>query len=152
MACTSGGSNKTQNTDHEGGGGGSAAQTTLAHVLLREKGLIYNLVSFTSVPQTSRLLTTCTELYTAEKVVLHKLPKVCDMSSSRWGKPRGNEFKLYGAIVVRAPNSRWLGWLDTSGVEELKLPQRVTDEETARDFLNFKHSTSGAARTLQTPA
>ena len=89
--------------------------------------MIYNLVSFTSVPQTSRLLITCTELYTAKKVVLQKVPKVCDMSSSWRGD--GNEFKLYGAIVVRAPNSRWLGWLDTSGVEELKLPQRVTDEE-----------------------
>ena len=122
-------SNKANKTNHEGGGGGgSAAQTTLAHVFLREKGLIFNLVSFTSVPQTSRLLTTCTELYTAEKVVLHKVPKVCDMSSDGWGRD-GTEFKLYGAIVVRAPNSRWLGWLDTSGVEELKLPQRVTDEE-----------------------
>ena len=132
MASDGGGSsNKAQKMDHESGGGGGGSgsvQTMLGHVFLREKGLIFNLVSFTSVPQTSRLLTTCTELYTAEKVVLQKLPKVCDMSSSRWGED-GNEFKLYGAIVVRAPNSRWLGWLDTSGVEELKLPQRVTDEE-----------------------
>ena len=131
MASDGGGSsNKAQKMDHEsggGGGGGGSVQTMLGHVFLREKGLIFNLVSFTSVPQTSLLLTTCTELYTAEKVVLHKLPKVCDMSSS-YGRD-GTEFKLYGAIVVRAPNSRWLGWLDTSGVEELKLPQRVTDEE-----------------------
>ena len=100
----------------------------LGRVFLREKGLIFNLVSFTSVPQTSRLMTTCKELYTAEKVVLQKLPKVCDMSSSSW-RGDGNEFKLYGAIVVRVPNSRWLGWLNTSEVEELKLPRSVTDEE-----------------------
>ena len=131
MASDGGGSsNKAQKMDHESGGGGGGSgsvQTMLGHVFLREKGLIFNLVSFTSVPQTSRLLTTCTELYTAKNVILQKVPKVCDMTS-RW-RGDGNEFKLYGAIVVRAPNSRWLGWLDTSGVEELKLPQRVTDEE-----------------------
>ena len=115
--------------DHEsgdGGGDGGSAPTTLAHVLLILKFLprkfCHSLVSFTSVPQTSRLLITCTELYTAEKVILQKLPTVCNMK-------RGcNEFKLYSAMVG-TPDSRWLEWLDTSGVEELKLPQRVTDEE-----------------------
>ena len=69
-------SNKAQQTDHEGvgGGGGGSAPTTLAHVLLILKFLprnfFHSLVSFTSVPQTSRLLTTCTDLYTAEEVVL----------------------------------------------------------------------------------
>ena len=31
--------------------------------------------------------------------------------------------------MVRTPNSRWVKWLDTSEVEELKLPTSVTDEE-----------------------
>ena len=114
--------------DHESGGGGSgSAQRTLTDIFLKEKGLFYILVPFTSVPHASRLMITCKELYTAEEVVLQKLPKVCDMTSSWNGN--GNEFKLYGAIVVRAPNSRWLEWLNTSGVEELKLPTSVTDEE-----------------------
>ena len=129
MASDGGGSNKAQKMDHESGGGGSgSAQRTLTDVFLKEKGLFYILVPFTSVPHASRLMITCKELYTAEKVVLQKLPKVCDMSSSMFGGD-GNELKLYGAIVVRAPNSRWLEWLNTSGVEELKLPTSVTDEE-----------------------
>ena len=98
------GSNKAQNTDHESGGGGVASTpTTLAHLLLILKFLprkfCHSLVSFTSVPQTSRLLITCTELYTAEKVVLQKLPKVCDMSSSWRGD--GNEFKLYKSPITQ---------------------------------------------------
>ena len=59
-----------------------------------------------------------------EKIVLQKLPKVCDMTSY----PQGNELKLF-RLMVGVPNSRWLEWLDTSGVEELKLPTSVTDEE-----------------------
>ena len=123
------GSNKAQNTDHESGGGGVASTpTTLAHVLLilnfLPRKFCHSLVSFTSVPQASCLLTTCTELYTKEKIVLQKLPKVCDMTSY----PQGNEMKLY-RLMVGVPNSRWFKWLDTSGVEELKLPRNVTDEE-----------------------
>jgi hypothetical protein len=127
------GNERIRNMSSKGGGG--SATMTLTNLLLKETGFFYQLVSFTSVPQTSRLLITCTELYTAEEVVLQKLPKVCDMSSSRFDND--NEFKLYGAIVVKAPNSRWLEWLDTSGVEELKLPRHpggrhytgVTDKE-----------------------
>ena len=121
------GSNNAKKTDHEGGGGGGRALTTLAHVLLILKFLprtfVHNLVSFTSAPQTSRLLTTCTELYVAEKVVLQKLPKVCDMKS--FFKKTGKMFRL----MVGVPNSRWTEWLDMSGVEELKLPRSVKDEE-----------------------
>ena len=80
------------------------------------------------MPQTSRLLITCKELYTAEKVVLQKLPKVCDMTS-------GHGLKMF-RLMVGVPNSRWIEWLNTSGVEELKLPadykqfpRSVTDEE-----------------------
>ena len=122
------GSNKTQKTHHEGetgGGGGSAASTTpLVKTLLKEKGILRKIVEITSVSQTLRLLMTCKELLTAEKDVFenHKLPVVCDMK-------RGcNEFKLFRAMVG-TPNSRWLKWLDTSEVEELKLPESVTDEE-----------------------
>ena len=80
--------------DHESDGGGSgSAQRTLTDVFLKEKGLFYILVSFTSVPHASRLMITCKELYTAEKVVLQKLPKVCDMSSSYYGRD-GNEFQV----------------------------------------------------------
>jgi len=123
------GSTKAQQTDHEGGGGGGgSAPTTLAHVLLILKFLprkfCHSLVSFTSVPQTSRLLITCTELYTAKKVVLQKLPVVCD----KLVFDPFREFKLY-RLTVRVPNSRWFEWLDTSGVEELKLPTSVKDEE-----------------------
>ena len=118
--------NKAQKTDDEGRDAGNGSVPTLADVLRKRGRIIRNLVAFTSVPQTSRLLITCTELYTGEKVVLQKLPKVCDMSS-RWDRD-GNEFKLYGAML-RVPNSRWLEWLDTSGVEELRLPSSVTDEE-----------------------
>ena len=50
---------------------------TLANVLLKEKGFFHNLVSFTSVTQTSRLLTTCTELYTAEEKSFFKNCQRC---------------------------------------------------------------------------
>ena len=122
MASDGGGSNKAQKMDHESGGGGSgSAQRTLTDVFLKEKGLFYILVPFTSVPHASRLMITCKELYTAEEVVLQKLPKVCDMTS-------GHGLMMF-RLMVGVPNSRWLEWLDTSGVEELKLPQSVTDEE-----------------------
>ena len=120
------GSNKTQKTNHEGGsgGGGSASTTPLVKALLKEAAFLRNLVEMTSVSQTFLLLMTCKELLAAEKDVFekHKLPVVCDMRSG------GNEFKLYRAMVG-TPNSRWLKWLNTSGVEELKLPTSVTDEE-----------------------
>ena len=132
--------NKEQKTDDDGGGGGGSAPTTLAHVLLILKFLprkfFHNLVSFTSVPQTSRLLTTCTELYNAEEVILQRLPTVCDMRSNCVRE--GNKFKLFHAMVA-TPNSRWLEWLDTSGVEKLILPSKVTDEEMLIMFgVSFK--------------
>ena len=110
--------NKKQKTDDEGGEpGSSSAPLTLGKALLKETGFLRNLVEMTSVSQTFRLLMTCKELLAAEEEVFdkHKLPVVCDMR-------RGcMEFKLYRAMVG-TPNSRWLKWLDTSGVEELKLP------------------------------
>ena len=120
------GSNKAQKTDHEDSGGGdsSSASTMLVKTLLKEKGIIRKVVEWTSVSQMLHLLMTCKELLAAEKDVFekHKLPVVCNMK-------RGcNEFKLYRAMVG-TPNSRWLKWLDTSEVEELKLPRNVTDEE-----------------------
>ena len=48
----------------------------------------------------------------------HKQPAVCDMS-------KGDELKRIAGVS----NSRWLEWLDTSGVQELILPESVTDEE-----------------------
>ena len=124
------GSNKAQKKaqkNHEGGDGVASTPTTLAHLLLILKFLprkfFHNLISFTSVPQTSRLLITCTELYTAKGVNLQKLPAVCDMKS--FFKKTGKMFRL----MVGVPNSHWLEWLDLSGVEELKLPRSVTDEE-----------------------
>ena len=119
------GSNKTQKTDHEGesGGGGSGASTTpLVKALLKEKGILRKIVQITSVSQTLRLLMTCEEMLVAEKDVFenHKLPAVCDMGC--------NEFKLFRAMVG-TPNSRWVKWLNTSEVEELKLLESVTDEE-----------------------
>ena len=137
------GSNKAQKTDHEGGGsgGGSAPTTPLVKALLTEKGIIRKIGEWTSVPQTFCLLMTCKEFHAAEKDVFekHKLPAVCDMTSS-FGRD-GNEFKLYRAMVG-TPNSRWLEWLDTSEVEELKLPRSVTDEEMLIMF-----SAAGAAVT-----
>ena len=115
--------NKAQKTHHEGGsgGGGSAAAVK---ALLKEAAFLRNLVEMTSMSQTFRLLMTCKELLVAEKDVFekHKLSVVCDMR-------RGcNEFKLYRAMVGTL-NSRWLKWLNTSGVKELILPENVTDEE-----------------------
>ena len=139
---STGSSNKTQKTDHEGesGGGGSAASTTpLVKALLKEKGILRKIVEITSVSQTLRLLMTCKELLVAEKDVFenHKLPVVCDMSSNWLSK--GNEFKLYRAMVG-TPNSRWLKWLDTSEVAELKLTRHVTDEEMLIMFSGEKFS------------
>jgi hypothetical protein len=119
------GSNKAQKTHHEGGGGGggSAASTTpLVKALLKEKGILRKIVEITSVSQTLRLIMSCKELLAAEKDVFenHKLPVVCDMT-------RGCN-KLFRAMVG-TPNSRWVKWLDTLAVEELKLPTSVTDEE-----------------------
>ena len=131
MSSTKGSSNKTQKTHHEGGGGGGgSAPPTLVKALLKEAAFLRNLVEMTSVPQTFRLLTTCKELLAVEKDVFekHKLPVVCDMMSSSFGRDEGNGFKLYRAMVG-TPNSRWMEWLDTSGVEELILPSSVTDEE-----------------------
>ena len=76
---STGSSNKTQKTDHEGasGGGGSAASTTpLVKALLKEKGILRKIVEITSVSQTLRLLMTCKEMLAAEKDVFenHKLP------------------------------------------------------------------------------
>ena len=51
-----------------------------------------------------------------------KLGLVCDMDGDDDGS------KLYRAMV-RLSNSRFLQWLDTSGVQELILPESVTDEE-----------------------
>ena len=142
MSSTKGSSNKTQKY-HEsgGGGGGSAASTPLVKALLKENGNIRKIVEWTSVSQTLRLLMTCKELLAAEKDVFekHKLPVVCNMGrrerggNSFFGRcpdrvVEGNEFKLYRAMVGTL-NSRWLKWLDTSEVEELKLPVNVTDEE-----------------------
>ena len=131
-----GNSNKAQKTDHEGGGGGggSASTTPLVKALLKEKGIIRKIGEWTSVSQTFRLLTTCKELHAAEKDVFekHKLPTVCDMRRGRnnfFGiVEEGNESKLYRAMVGTL-NSRWMKWLDTSEVEELKLPESMTDEE-----------------------
>ena len=64
---------------------------------------------------------TCTELYTAEKVILQKLPAVCDMR-------RRHGLRMF-RLMVGVPNSRWLKWVVTSGVEELKLPTSMMDEE-----------------------
>ena len=136
------GSNKAQKTHHEGGGGGSgSAPPTLVKALLKEAAFLRNLVEMTSVPQTFRLLTTCKELLAVEKDVFekHKLPVVCDMMSSSFGRDEGNGFKLYRAMVG-TPNSRWMEWLDTSGVEELILPSSVTDEEMLIMFSDERFS------------
>ena len=116
-------SNKKQKTTGDASGGTSDSDPTLTNVLLKETGITRNLLSFTSVPQTYRLLMTCKELQAGEKDVFdnHQLPMVCNMSG-------GDGFKLYRAMVGTL-NLRWLEWLDTSGVEELKLPESVTDEE-----------------------
>ena len=129
---------KVKKTDHEsggGGGGGNASTTPLVQTLLKENGVIRKIVEITSVSQTLLLLMTCKELHAAEKDVFekHKLPVVCDIRRgwkcfSGGGVKQGNEFKLYRAMVG-TPNSRWLKWLDTSEVEELKLPQNMMDEE-----------------------
>ena len=104
---------------------------TLADVLFKKTVIIRRIISFTSVPQTSRLLITCKELYMAAQQVaftypmvafnVQKLPTVCDMRG-------GDGLKMY-RLMVRTLNSRWLEWLDTSEVKELKLPTSVTDEE-----------------------
>ena len=120
-----------QKTDDEGGGGSGSAPTLapiLANALLKETGIARNLISFTSVPQTFRLLLTCKELHGASMDVFsnHKLPMVCYMNGV------GNGFKMYRAMV--GLNSRWLEWFDTSGVEVLSLGESVTDEEMSVMF------------------
>ena len=117
-------SNKAQKTNDEGdAASGSTAPPTLAKALVKEAGILRNLVKMTSMPQTFLLLTTCKELHTAEEEVFdkHKLPVVCDMYDDEG-------LKMYHAMVG-VPNSRWLVWFDTSGVEELSLPESTTDEE-----------------------
>ena len=102
---------------------------TLVNTLLKETGIGRILLSFTSVHETLRLLATCKELHALEEDVFsnHKLPAICDMREP-WQGPVSNEFKLYYAMVG-SMNSRWLEWLDSSGVESLMLPKSVTDEE-----------------------
>ena len=134
-------SNKAQKMHHEGGGGGGgSAPPTLVKALLKEAAFLRNLVEMTSVPLTFLLLTTCKELHAAEKDVFekHKLPVVCDMRASSYGR-QSDKFKLYRAMVG-TPNSRWLKWLDTSEVAELKLTRNVTDEEMLIMFSGEKFS------------
>ena len=128
---------------HGSGAGGSASTLTLSNTLLKETGIIRNLVSFTSVPQTSRLLITCTEFYMAEGVILQKLPTTCDISSSGPWTGAGdecNEFKFYFKNCRQHANSRWLEWFDTLGVKELKLPKSMTDEEMLIMFRSGRFS------------
>ena len=103
---------KKQKTDGEGGIGSDS------------DSVIRSLVEFSSVPQTSRLLFTCKELYTAEDVILKKLPVVCDMKYDAYT----TNAKLMRAMLAK-PKSKLLQWLDTSAVKKLKLFECVTDEE-----------------------
>jgi hypothetical protein len=114
-------SSKARKTDDGGRG------PTLPNALLQNTWAIRKLVNFTSVSQTIRLLLTCTELLSEETFRnLPLLPKVCDMT-------QGDSLKLYRGMV-RTPESRWLEWLITKGVEELKLPRNMTDEKMLRVF------------------
>ena len=91
---------------------------------LRSINIVRKIASFASVPQTFRLLLACKEMLATEKKIFqgHQLPTVCDMTTS-------NSLKMCH-LMVKTPNSRWLNWLYTSKVKELKLPKEVmTDEE-----------------------
>ena len=119
--------------------------TTLTDVLLTELGIIRTMVRLTSVPQASILLGTCKELHAAEEDVFRKfkLPTKINMSGRRnYGEKSnylGDGIKLFCAMV-RTSESRWLEWLDASGVEELSLPTSVTDEEMLRLFDGVRFS------------
>ena len=114
-------SSKARKTDDGGRG------PTLPNALLQNTWAIRKLVNLTSVPQTIRLLLTCKELLSEETFRnLPLLPKVCDMT-------QGDSLKLYRGMV-RTPESRWLEWLITKGVVELKLPGNMTDEKMLRVF------------------
>jgi hypothetical protein len=119
--------------DESGNGGSGGGLKSLSNALLKDTGIFRNVADFTSVRQTFRLVATCKELHSVQEVFQnHKLPTVCDMSS-------GDELRLFRAMVG-APASRWLDWLDTSRVKELKLPKSVTDEELLRVFDNKRFS------------
>ena len=142
--------NKHQKTAADNCGGG-----TLGDVLLKEKGIIRNVVGFSSVFQTSRLLTTCTELYTAKDVILYQLPVVCDMSGDDLDSDMeldndGQDQKVVMlrkmyTLMVQPANSHWLlSWLDTSRVKELKLPGTLSQrEETLRQDKDLLVLTGG---------
>ena len=134
-------SNRSQKTNKD---------VTLAKALLTEKGIVRSMFDFTSISQTYRILLTCKEMLAAEEEIFEglKLPAVCNMDEC-------NELSLYRAMVG-TPESRWLQWVDTSEVEELILPESVTDEEmliglVAEDFLNYKRATSQAVATSPIP-
>jgi len=112
-------SNRSQKTNKD---------VTLAKALLTEKGIVRSMFDFTSISQTYRILLTCKEMLAAEEEIFEglKLPAVCNMDEC-------NELSLYRAMVG-TPESRWLQWVDTSEVEELFLPESVTDEEMFRMF------------------
>ena len=124
-------------TDNKGGDGGENRGLTLADVfffknkrVLRKK-IVHNIACFASVHQTFLVAA-------EEKIKIfqgstkficfffircqgYQLPTVCDMTKS-------NELKMY-RLMVRTSNSRWLKWVATSQVKELKLPTSITNEE-----------------------
>ena len=126
-----------QKTDSKGGdssGGGnddSGLTLDLANIFfkrhtskdatLRNK-IVRTIASFACVHQTFRLLFTCKEMLAPLEEIFqgYQLPMVCNMR-----RGSGKMFRL----MVRTPNSRWLEWLATSRVKELKMPTRVTDKE-----------------------
>ena len=125
-----------QKTDNKSGDGGGNRVLTLADVfffknkkrVLRRK-IVHNITSFASVHQTFRLLLTCKEMLSAEEKIFqfYPPPTVSDMT-------KGDGLKMYH-LMVRTPNSRWLEWLATSQVKELKLPTSVTNEEMSIIFV-----------------
>ena len=126
-----------QKTDNKDGDGGGNRGLTLADIfffknkrrVLRSRKIVHNITSFASVHQTFRLLLTCKEMLSAEEKIFQFYPPpiVSDMT-------KGDGLKMYH-LMVRTPNSRWLEWLATSQMKELKLPTSVTNEELSIIFV-----------------
>ena len=119
--ASSGDSRKAQKTGNENSPAAGSV-TLLVRALLKEPAFVRDLADLTSVPQAWLLLQTCRNLCEAGAEVFrqHRLPKVCDMRSSK------ELYRVYRAIACPG-SSKWSGWLVRPHTEQLVVPYDVTD-------------------------
>ena len=119
--ASSGDSRKAQKTGNENSPAAGSV-TLLVRALLKEPAFVRDLADLTSVPQAWLLLQTCRNLCEAGAEVFrqHRLPKVCDMRSSK------ALYRVYRAIACPG-SSKWSGWLVRPHTEQLVVPYDVTD-------------------------